>query len=64
MIGWCRAQGFAAIQFNAIVDVNHAAVGLYERHGFVTLGIAPGAFAHPTQRRVGLRIMWLDLADG
>jgi len=61
LIAWARRSGFAAIQFNAVVDVNTAAVRLYESLGFVTLGIAPGAFRHPALGDVGLRIMWLDL---
>ncbi len=61
MIGWARRSGFAAIQFNAVVDTNTAAVLLYESLGFVTLGTAPGAFRHPILGPVGLRIMWLDL---
>ncbi|HXL95116.1 MAG TPA: GNAT family N-acetyltransferase, partial [Streptosporangiaceae bacterium] len=44
MISWARRSGFAAIQFNAVVDTNTAAVLLYESLGFVTLGTAPGAF--------------------
>ncbi len=62
LIGWARRSGFAAIQFNAVVDVNVAAIRLYESLGFVTLGTAPGAFRHPTAGDVGLRIMWLDLS--
>lgn len=61
MITWARRQGYAAIQFNAVVDTNTAAIRLYESLGFVTLGVAPGAFRHPTKGHVGLRIMWLDL---
>ncbi len=61
LVGWARRSGFAAIQFNAVVDVNVAAIRLYESLGFVTLGTAPGAFRHPTEGDVGLRIMWLDL---
>ncbi|MDS0135636.1 MULTISPECIES: GNAT family N-acetyltransferase [unclassified Amycolatopsis] len=61
LIAWARRSGFAAIQFNAVVDVNVAAVRLYESLGFVTLGTAPGAFRHPVAGDVGLRIMWLDL---
>jgi L-amino acid N-acyltransferase YncA len=61
MISWARQCGFAAIQFNAVVDTNTAAVLLYESLGFITLGTAPGAFHHPILGPVGLRIMWLDL---
>jgi L-amino acid N-acyltransferase YncA len=63
MIGWARRSGFAAIQFNAVVDTNTAAVRLYQSLGFVTLGTAPGAFRHPILGPVGLRIMWLDLRN-
>jgi GNAT superfamily N-acetyltransferase len=63
MISWARRSGFAAIQFNAVVDTNTAAVLLYESLGFVTLGTAPGAFRHPILGPVGLRIMWLNLRD-
>ncbi|MFJ1768332.1 GNAT family N-acetyltransferase [Amycolatopsis sp. NPDC088138] len=61
LVAWARRTGFAAVQFNAVVDVNTAAICLYESLGFVTLGVAPGAFRHPRLGDVGLRIMWLDL---
>lgn len=61
MITWARRNAFAAIQFNAVVDTNTSAIQLYESLGFVTLGVAPGAFRHPISGDVGLRIMWLDL---
>jgi L-amino acid N-acyltransferase YncA len=61
LVAWARRTGFAAVQFNAVVDVNTAAIRLYESLGFVTLGVAPGAFRHPRLGDVGLRIMWLDL---
>jgi ribosomal protein S18 acetylase RimI-like enzyme len=46
-----------------VVDTNAGAVRLYESLGFVTLGIAPGAFRHPELGDVGLRIMWRDLRE-
>lgn len=61
MIAWAGQRGFAAIQFNAVVETNTAAIRLYENLGFVTLGVAPGAFRHPARGYVGLRIMWLKL---
>lgn len=61
MIGWARSGGFAAVQFNAVVDTNTHAVRLYEDLGFRTIGVAPGAFRHPSAGDVDLRIMWLDL---
>lgn len=61
MIAWAREMGYAAIQFNAVVESNTPAVRLYESLGFVTLGTAPGAFRHPALGPTGLKIMWLDL---
>ena len=61
LVAWARRSGFAAIQFNAVVEVNTAAIRLYESLGFVTLGTVPGAFRHPEHGDVGLRILWLDL---
>jgi L-amino acid N-acyltransferase YncA len=61
LVTWARGSGFAAIQFNAVVEANTAAIRLYESLGFVTLGTAPGAFRHPDLGDVGLRILWLDL---
>ncbi|WP_037359246.1 GNAT family N-acetyltransferase [Amycolatopsis orientalis] len=61
LVGWARRTGFAAIQFNAVVETNAPAIRLYESLGFVTLGVAPEAFRHPVEGRVGLRIMWLEL---
>ena len=53
------APGCAA--FNAVVESNQAAVGVYRRLGFGIVGTVPGAFAHPTQGRVGLHIMYREL---
>ncbi|WP_328618760.1 GNAT family N-acetyltransferase [Actinokineospora pegani] len=61
MTTWARGAGFAAIQFNAVVETNTPAIALYESLGFTTLGTAPGAFRHPDHGAVGLRVMWLDL---
>ena len=60
-VAWAREAGYAAMQFNAVVETNAAAVHLYEKLGFATLGVAPGAFRHPAIGPVGLRIMWKDL---
>ena len=40
----CGALGFRLLQFNAVVASNHTARHLYERLGFVPLGIIPGGF--------------------
>ncbi|MFC4627869.1 GNAT family N-acetyltransferase [Promicromonospora alba] len=63
MLAWARRDGYAAVQFNAVVDTNAGAVHLYESLGFVTLGVAPGAFRHPELGDVGLRIMWRELRE-
>jgi L-amino acid N-acyltransferase YncA len=61
VIDWCRAAGFAAIQFNAVVETNTAAVHLWQSLGFAIIGTAPGAFDHPEHGRVGLHIMYRHL---
>lgn len=57
-MGWARDGGYAGMQFNAVVESNHAAVALYKRLGFALVGTVPGAFAHPRLGRVGLHIMY------
>ncbi len=56
-LSWARAQGYAAMQFNAVVESNQAAVRLWQALGFQIVGTVPEAFAHPTLGRVGLHIM-------
>lgn len=56
-----RADGYAGMQFNAVVETNTSAVKLYERLGFRIIGTVPGAFDHPIHGRVGLHIMYIDL---
>ncbi len=56
-LSWAQAQGYAAMQFNAVVESNHAAVRLWQELGFQIIGTVPEAFAHPTLGRVGLHIM-------
>lgn len=58
---WARDGGYAGMQFNAVVESNHAAVALYKRLGFTVVGTVPGAFAHPRLGRVGLHIMYCAL---
>lgn len=61
MIDWANRSGFSAIQYNAVVETNTAAVRLYLSEGFTILGTAPGAFVHPRQGAVGVHIMWRQL---
>ena len=51
------------MQFNAVAETNTAAVRLYERLCFETIGTIPGAFEHPTEGRVGLHVMYRQFAD-
>ena len=57
-----RADGYRAMQFNAVVETNTAAVALWQSLGFEIVGTVPGAFDHPTHGYVGLHVMYLDLA--
>ncbi|CAA9568143.1 MAG: Acetyltransferase, GNAT family [uncultured Thermomicrobiales bacterium] len=56
-LAWSREQGYAAMQFNAVVESNHAAVRHWRDLGFHILGTVPEAFQHPTLGRVGLHVM-------
>ena len=60
-VQWHRDQGFRAIQFNAVVETNTAAVALWESLGFAVVGTVPEAFRSPTQGYVGLHVMHLPL---
>lgn len=59
-LDWAKARGFAGMQFNAVAESNTSAVELYERLGFRVVGTVPRAFAHPTQGRVGLHLMYCE----
>jgi GNAT superfamily N-acetyltransferase len=56
-VGWARAEGYRAMQFNAVVESNTHAVKLYRSIGFDVIGTLPEGFNHPTQGYVGLHIM-------
>jgi L-amino acid N-acyltransferase YncA len=57
VLAWAREQGYAAMQFNAVVETNAPAVHLWQALGFRIIGTAPEAFDHPVHGRVGLHIM-------
>lgn len=61
-LDWARDNGYAGMQFNAVAESNDAAVEIYRRLGFQVIGTVPGAFEHPSLGRVGLHIMYHDLA--
>ncbi|MDN5797709.1 MAG: GNAT family N-acetyltransferase [Intrasporangium sp.] len=56
-LAWVRANGYAAMQFNAVVEQNVGAVRLYEELGFRIIGTVPQAHQLPDGRRVGLHVM-------
>lgn len=56
-LSWAREQGYVAMQFNAVVEANVAAVRLWQALGFQIVGTVPEAFEHPSLGRVGLHIM-------
>jgi GNAT superfamily N-acetyltransferase len=56
-----RADGYASMQFNAVVETNSGAVRLWQDLGFQIIGTVPEAFDHPTRGMVGLHIMYRRL---
>jgi L-amino acid N-acyltransferase YncA len=56
-----RADGYAAMQFNAVVEANTGAVHLWQQLGFRIIGTVPEAFDHPVAGLVGLHIMYRRL---
>jgi L-amino acid N-acyltransferase YncA len=57
MLAWARRTGFRAVQFNAVVETNAAAVALWQSLGFAIIGTVPEAFHHPRHGYVGLHVM-------
>jgi L-amino acid N-acyltransferase YncA len=56
-----RADGYRAMQFNAVAASNERAVGLWRSLGFEVLATVPEGFRHPTRGYVGLHIMYRAL---
>ena len=52
-----RADGYRAMQFNAVVETNTVAIRLWRSFGFQILATVPEAFHHPAYGYVGLHIM-------
>ena len=52
-----RADGYAAMQFNAVVQTNTRAVALWHSLGFGTVGTVPAAFTLPDGATTGLHVM-------
>ena len=56
-LAFAREAGFKSMQFNAVVETNTVAVGLWKKLGFEIVGTVPEAFDHPAHGLVGLHIM-------
>ncbi len=56
-----RHLGYRAMQFNAVVETNTRAVGLWQSLGFTILATVPEAFEHPGKGFVGVHIMYRPL---
>ena len=54
-------RGFAAMQFNFVVETNTRAVKLWQAHGFDIVGRLPRAFRHPRAGLVDALVMYRHL---
>jgi L-amino acid N-acyltransferase YncA len=61
VIAQARADGYRAMQFNAVVESNVRAVGLWRSLGFEVIATIPEGFLHPVKGYVGLHIMYRGL---
>ena len=61
VLRWAGEQGYAGMQFNAVVETNTRCGGAVAQLGFEVLGTVPEAFDSATHGRVGLHVMWRGL---
>jgi GNAT superfamily N-acetyltransferase len=61
VVDWARACEYRSIQFNAVVETNHAAVHLWQELGFEILATVPESFNHRQHGYVGLHLMFQRL---
>ncbi|WP_187363872.1 GNAT family N-acetyltransferase [Streptomyces piniterrae] len=61
VLAWARAEGYRAMQFNAVVETNTVAVALWKSLGFQIMTTLPEGFQHPIKGYVGLHIMYRQL---
>ena len=57
VVDWARESGWSAMQFNAVVETNTAAVTLWQTLGFTIIGTVPEAYDSRSHGRVGLHVM-------
>jgi GNAT superfamily N-acetyltransferase len=62
VVDWARDAGYRAMQFNAVVETNVGAVGLWRSLGFEVLVTVPEAFNHRQRGLVGLHVMYQQFA--
>lgn len=58
VLAWARAEGYRAMQFNAVVETNTRAVALWRSLGLEVMTTLPEAFHHPQHGYVGLHVMY------
>ncbi|QIE54353.1 GNAT family N-acetyltransferase [Pikeienuella piscinae] len=56
-----RNAGFAAMQFNFVVETNTRAIATWRAAGFDVVGRLPGAFRHPEAGEVDALVMYMRL---
>jgi GNAT superfamily N-acetyltransferase len=61
VLEWARSSGYRGMQFNAVVETNHAAVELWQSLGFEILATVPEAFESRRHGYVGLHVMFQAL---
>lgn len=57
VLAQAKADGYRAMQFNAVAETNKRAVNLWCSLGFEIVGTVPEGFHHPTEGYVGLHVM-------
>jgi L-amino acid N-acyltransferase YncA len=57
VLAWASTEGYRAMQFNAVVASNTAAVALWQSLGFEIVGTVPEAFDSASHGLVGLHVM-------
>lgn len=60
-LAWATAAGYRSMQFNAVVETNVQAVGLWRSLGFESIGTVPEAFRLPDGSYTGLHVMYRRL---
>ena len=58
-----KANGYRVLQFNAVVASNIHAFHLYQRLGFVDLGVIPGGFLNKDGVYEDIHVMYHNLVE-